>query len=147
MDEEERLFGWVPDVIVIDYADITKKDAQFGERRHQLSDIWEQLSGMTKERNVLTFTASQGNRGSASKRTLGADDISEDWGKVMIVDGLITINEDNKEKNKTEKDRYWQVQRLKWVAHRYKKDLREWEECTVLQNLGLGQVCLDSEIT
>ena len=147
LDEEESLNGWVADVISVDYADITKKDSSKGDHRHQLSDIWEQLSGMMKERNALGFTASQGNRGSASKARLSVEDIAEDFGKVMIVDGLIAINEDNIGKERTAKDKYWQKQQLQWLAHRYKRDLREWEFCETLNALTLGQICIDSEIT
>jgi len=146
LDQAEQMDGWVPDVVVVDYADITRKNNGIADRRHQLSDIWEQLSGMTKERNVLTFTASQGNRGSSKKANISSDDISEDWGKVMIVDGLIAINEDNVDTARVDKDKYWQTQRLEWLAHRYKKDIREWEQCLTANNLTLGQVCLDSEI-
>ena len=146
LDDTEEREGWIPDVIIVDYADIAKKEKSLIERRHQLSDIWEQLSGCMKERNALGFTASQGNRGSMSKTSLEAEDIAEDFGKVMIVDGLIGINEDNTQKGKTNKDRYWQRQNLKWIAHRYKKDIREWEKCMILGNLTLGQVCIDSEI-
>lgn len=146
LDNVEMLEGWIPDVVIIDYADIAKKSSAINERRHQLSDIWEQISGMAKERNVLCFTASQGNRGAAEKTTLGEIDIAEDYGKVMIVDGLIGINEDNLQKNKLYKDKYWQRQNLKWIAHRYKKDIRDWERCMVLNNLTLGQVYIDSEI-
>ena len=101
---------------------------------------------MAKERNVLCFTASQGNRGAAEKTILSEVDIAEDYSKVMIVDGLIGINSDNTSKNKTEKDKYWQRQTLKWIAHRYKKDMRDWEKVVVLNNLTLGQVYIDSEI-
>lgn len=146
LDHVEMMEGWIPDVIIIDYADIAKKKTALQERRHQLSDIWEQISGMVKERNALGFTASQGNRGSVSKTSLTSEDIAEDFGKVMIVDGLIGINEDNTQKDKASKDKYWQRQNLKWIAHRYKKDLREWERCVVLNNLALGQVHVDSEI-
>ena len=146
LDDTEALNGWVPDVVIVDYADIAKKDRALNERRHQLSDIWEQLSGLAKERNVLCVTASQGNRGAVSKATLSSEDIAEDFSKVMIVDGLVGINEDNTQKNKTDKDKYWQRQNLKWIAHRYKKDMRDWEKCVVLNNLMLGQVYVDSEI-
>jgi replicative DNA helicase len=146
LDHVEQIEGWIPDALIVDYADILKKNGAMSERRHQLSDIWEQLSGMCKERNVAGFTASQGNRGSVSKSTLTSEDIAEDFGKVMIVDGLIGINEDNASSEKTGKDKYWQRQNLKWIAHRHKKDLREWEKCVVLNNLTLGQVYVDSEI-
>lgn len=147
LDDTEEREGWVPDLMIVDYADIAKKDGSLSERRHQLSDIWEQLSGCMKERNCLGFTASQGNRGSMGKTSLEADDIAEDFGKVMIVDGLIGINEDNTGKGKVAKDRYWQRQNLKWIAHRYKKDIKDWEKCMILNNMTLGQVCIDSEIT
>lgn len=147
LDHVEKMENWVPDVVIVDYADIAQKNQGMSERRHQLSDIWEQLSGLAKYRNVLCFTASQGNRGAATKVWMGAEDIAEDYGKVMIVDGLIAINEDNTKKHRQFKDKYWQRQQLKWIAHRYKKDIKDWECCTVLNNLTLGQVALDSEIT
>ena len=147
LDNVEKKSNWIPDVVIVDYADIAKKDSKISERRHQLSDIWEGLSGLAKYRNVLVFTASQGNRGAVNKTSMGMDDIAEDFGKVMIVDGLCAINEDNSGDKIQKKDKYWQRQKLKWIAHRYKKDIKDWETCVTLNNLTLGQVCLDSEIT
>jgi len=147
LDELESNEAWLPDVICLDYADLLDHDSTYKERRHQLGHIWENLSGMAKARQVLLFTASQGNRGSASKSKLESSDFAEDWSKVAIVDGLIGINSDNSSLTVVERDTSWHRHSLQWLAHRYKKHLKLWESCQVLHQFDIGQPVIDSEIT
>ena len=146
LDELEHREGWLPDVICIDYADLLKHNTTYREKRHQIGSIWENLSRIAKMRKILIFTASQGNRGSASKSKLATSDVSEDWSKVMIVDGLIGINSDNSEEELVAKDSYWNRHSLQWLAHRYKKHLNPWQSCLILHQFDLGQPVVDSEI-
>lgn len=146
LDDLESNEAWLPDVVCLDYADLLDHNSTYKERRHQLGHIWENLSGIAKARQVLLFTASQGNRGSASKSKLESSDIAEDWSKVAIVDGLIGINSDNSGCTVVERDSYWHRHSLQWLAHRYKKHLKLWESCQVLHQFDIGQPVIDSEI-
>lgn len=131
----EREKNFIPDVIIIDYADIMKKP-KMNERRHQLGDIWENLSRIAKTKNALVVTASQGNRGSAYKEDLDMADVAEDFSKAMIVDMLLGLNQTGQEKAD-------EVQRIAILNHRY-RGFNPFRQCQIYQCRSLGQVCLDS---
>lgn len=146
LDELVSLEGWVADLVVLDYADLLRHDTTYREKRHQLGSIWNNLSRIAKERNFLLFTASQSNRSSVSKAQLESSDITEDFSKVMVVDGLISIDSDNSSPSLMRKDSYWGRHSLHWLAHRYKKHLNPWQSCQILHQFDLGQVVMDSKI-
>ena len=83
--------GIVPDLVVIDYADIMKPDSKWKERRHEFTDIYNGLRAIAKKHNVAIWTASQSNRASYKKNNIKLDDIAEDWGKAMIADYIIGL--------------------------------------------------------
>lgn len=146
LDKEEAYNQWVPDVIVIDSLDNFKKNKSLGDKRFQLGDIWEEASRVTKSRNLLTFSATQGNRGSFMKDRLEATDVAEDWSKAMVLDALFAINErGSTESEKVFKDKYWKRQQIECLLHRY-KGILPGQQCMVLQNFELGQTVLDSKI-
>ena len=60
--KQMELQGNLPDMILVDYADILKPVGNFTERRHQLGNIYEDLRGMAGEFNVPIWTATQANR-------------------------------------------------------------------------------------
>ncbi len=60
LDIWERQDGFVPDVIIIDYADLmSSDDAKVSEFRHRQDYIWKSLRGLSQERHVLVVTATQ----------------------------------------------------------------------------------------
>ncbi len=136
LDNLEYMEGFVPDVIVIDYADILAiTDKQLSERG-RIDDIWKRLKGMAASRHCLVVTASQSNRGSIEKRSLSQKDAAEDIRKMAHVDVMISINQTEKEKRRSEG-------RLGIIAHRHKHfDNRQ---VRILQQLEVGIPFLDSE--
>jgi hypothetical protein len=54
--------GFIPDEIFIDYADIMKPLANFTEKRHSLTSIYEGIRGIAVEFGIPIWTASQTNR-------------------------------------------------------------------------------------
>lgn len=136
LDNLEYVEGFVPDVIIIDYADILAiTDRQLSERG-RIDDIWKRLKGMAASRHCLVFTASQSNRGSIEKRSLSQKDAAEDIRKMAHVDIMISINQTEKEKKRSEG-------RLGIIAHRHQYfDTRQ---VRILQQLEVGIPFLDSE--
>jgi len=146
LDDLTRDHGFIADLIIIDYADIMKKDNSKGELRFQLRDIWEELSRLAKTRNCIVVTATQGNRQSIYKDRLTAEDVAEDISKVMTIDGIFGINERGHGKESIgDRDRYWKVQRIETLALRY-GDFLEGHQCVCLTDRARGQVCIDSYI-
>lgn len=146
LNELEQREGWLPEVLVIDYADLIKPDSFIKDKRNQLSNIWENLSRIAKTRNILLFTASQANRAAVRKTKLTSEDIAEDFSKAMIADAMISILFDDDYKLETSQDSYWHRHSLQLIFSRYHKNFKSWQKCRVLHNFSLGQPCIDSSI-
>ena len=124
--------GFVPDVIVIDYADII-----FGaDDRDGIDKVWKELKRLSQVRNCLVITATQGNRLSIEKKRVRQTNISEDIRKLSHVDVMIGLNQTPFEKKKG-------LMRMSVIAHRF-RDFNEMEDVGVTQKLDLGQPLLDS---
>jgi predicted GH43/DUF377 family glycosyl hydrolase len=139
LDALEYTEGFVPDVIVVDYADIlAPEDARITDTRHRLDMTWQHLKGLAQERHCLVFTASQGNRKSIKKLLMEQEDIAEDIRKMAHVDVMYALNQTGKEKAAG-------AMRISIVAHRH-EDSNDSSYVTVLQQRGLSQMLLDQEI-
>jgi len=146
LSELEITENWIPDVIIFDYIGILKEDPSLGEKRTRIGENWKEFSRMVKTRNCLGVSAAQGNRASANKNNLTEEDIGEDYSIMQTVDALIAINEvGSLEQDKSNKDSYWQRQRINIVDRRYASS-RPGVKCLTLNNFEIGQVCLDSAL-
>jgi len=128
--------NFIPDVVIIDYADIMKADTR-DENRHNLDDIWKKLRGMAQKRNIAVITASQSNRESAKKGIVSSTDVAEDWRKIGHITKLITLNQSDEEKARGVMRIMSTVQRDEPVTT---------EEVIVLENRSIGRVYLDSKL-
>ncbi len=90
--------GWVPDVIVIDYADIMAANGKWGEPRDAVNSIWERLRGISQERKCLLITATQTNTDSYSAEVLHRNHFANDRRKFDHVTGMLGINQTPSEK-------------------------------------------------
>lgn len=90
--------GFIPDVIIIDYADIMLPSNPRLDYRNQLDDIWKRLRAMAQKRKCAVFTASQASRGAINKEAT-ADMISEDIRKLAHVTSMVSISKDEYCKN------------------------------------------------
>lgn len=90
--------NFVPDVIVIDYADIMALPPG-RERRLQLDELWLGLRNISLEMNNLVITASQTNRETlGGKRDADETNTAECASKVNHVTRMITINRSPRDK-------------------------------------------------
>jgi len=90
--KQMELQGKLPDMILVDYADILKPVGNFTERRHQLGNIYEDLRGMAGEFGVPIWTASQANRSALEEDVIDASKVAEDYSKVMTADFVISMS-------------------------------------------------------
>lgn len=95
-----RSYGFNPDMIVVDYADIIKAVRRLDESWHAQAGIYEDLRGLAGELSIPIWTASQGNRSSMDKEVLTIADIAESFEKAAVVDSLIGICRTLEEKDK-----------------------------------------------
>ena len=132
LDTLAKTDGFVPDMLVIDYADLMTLDV--ATLRLDTGRLYRELRGVGVQRNMAVVTASQGNRGSATARVVGVTNVAEDWSKIGTVDTVVTYSQ-------TAAEHKLNLARLYVAAARGSKD-----KFIVLisQAYATGQFCLDS---
>ncbi len=103
--------SWIPDVIVIDYADILKMAYAGKEGRDCIDETWKRLRQLSQRRHCLLITATQSDAASYDRGTLGMGNFTDDRRKIDSVTGMIGINQTESEKKKG-------IMRLNWVSLR-----------------------------
>jgi len=83
---------FIPDVIIVDYADIMRSTRQFDSLRHELKLIYEELRGMGMDLGIPVWTASQSNRESTNQEIVGTQHMAESFAKAMVCDFVITLS-------------------------------------------------------
>lgn len=99
LDTWERKDGFVPDVIIVDYADIMAADRK-DEHRHQVDQIWGGLRGLSQERHCLMVTATQADRASYRQNRIYITNVSEDKRKLAHVTAMYGLNQDKEGREK-----------------------------------------------
>ena len=82
--------GIIPDVIIIDYADIMKSVSSFSEKRFALTSIYEGLRGMAMEMNIPIWTASQAGRCLGLKSLVDTPDGKKEIQYLKVDDLVLT---------------------------------------------------------
>lgn len=105
--------GWIPDVVVIDYADILAPEPGSAKEdyRHQINVTWQALRKLSQDYHVLVVTATQSDASSYESDLLRRKNFSEDKRKLSHVTGMIGINQTQEEKRDG-------IFRLNWIALR-----------------------------
>lgn len=128
----EYYHNYLPDVIVLDYADLVSSREK--DYRNKLDDIWSNLRKFAMQKNILIVTASQSGRGAATGDST-AENIAEDIRKVAHCTKLFALNS-------TPAERARNLMRIASIADR--EDAPSFEQVLILQQLDLGMFCLDS---
>jgi hypothetical protein len=90
--------GWVPDVVVIDYADILAPINAKEAKIEQIDETWRYLRRMSQELHCCVVTATQTNRESYKAKTISMQHAANDKRKRAHVTASIGLNQDNDEK-------------------------------------------------
>ncbi len=133
----ERTEGFIPDVIVIDYADILAPEDRRKEFRHQQNQTWQTLRALSQQRSCAVIVATQADADSYDRVSIGAKNFSEDKRKYGHATMFITLNQTAEEKEEG-------VMRLGKMFVR--EDNFTKKQCTVLQCLDIGKVYVSSYI-
>lgn len=85
--------GIKPDLIIVDYADLMRSSIKSAkaELRHMLNNIYVELRGVAGIYNIPIWTASQANRSSVNSDIIQANQVSEDYSKIMTADIVISL--------------------------------------------------------
>jgi KaiC/GvpD/RAD55 family RecA-like ATPase len=101
LKELERA-GFIPDLVVLDYADLLKGRNKFkaSDKRHEVTEVYRDLKKLCMMRKFACWTASQAkNKDESAEKEflLRSGDVSESFEKARIVDFLGTLNRTTKE--------------------------------------------------
>lgn len=110
LQDWERM-NWIPDVIVIDYADILDMSYPHLEGRDCINETWKQMRRLSQKYHCLLVTATQSDSSSYSRKTIDIRNFSEDKRKTAHITGMIGINQTPKEKQRG-------ILRLNWIVLR-----------------------------
>jgi replicative DNA helicase len=97
--EKLSMKGFVPSVILIDYADIMRSTRQYDSLRHELKLIYEELRNLAGELNVPVWTASQSNKEGSEKDVVGLTNMGESYAKAQVADVVLTLSRKETEKS------------------------------------------------
>lgn len=103
--------GWMPDVVVIDYADILNMAYTGMDKRDQINKTWQDLRKLSQVLHCLVITATQTNAASYKANTVTKQHYSEDKRKRAHTLGNIGLNQTDYEKERG-------VMRLNWIQRR-----------------------------
>ena len=131
LDNWEMFEGFIPDVIVIDYADNLAPEDRREDPRHQVNRIWKQLRGLSQERHCLVATATQADGDSYDQTSLTMNNYSEDKRKNAHVTAMIGLNQEAAEKRAG-------IMRINMIVQRENEFFTE-EEISVAQFLKAGR--------
>lgn len=134
LDNVDYFEGWVPQVILVDYADIMKAGRK-KEARHEINDVWLGLRGLAQDRDALVVTPSHSSKATFG-RDIKQDDLSEDNRKLNHVSAGIAVNQN-------EEDAERSSCRISVIADRHRM-FNLHVEYLVLQQLIIGQPYLDA---
>lgn len=128
----EREYNFIPDVLLLDYADLMQLDSS--QLRIETGLIFKSIRGLMVERNIAGVTASQSNRASEDVKMVTLKHLAEDYSKAATSDMVLALCQIEQEKKRG-------LMRL-FVA----KNRDEEDGVTVLcsQGLPFGQFILQS---
>jgi replicative DNA helicase len=102
--------GWVPDIIIIDYADLLAPITA-REQLHQIDETWAALRGLSQSRHCLVVTATQASAQSFRAETINETHFSGNKLKLAHVTGMVGISA-------TPAERSIGISRLNWIVRR-----------------------------
>lgn len=128
---------FVPDIIIIDYADILapEKDSS-KEYRHKIDHSWKALRGLAQEMNALVITASQSTK-AGFNQDVDEQGIAEDVRKLAHVTHMIALNQTKEEKKKN-------IMRAGMLANR-NEEFQTDDEVVCLYSYSIGKPFLQTK--
>jgi hypothetical protein len=137
LDILERNEGFIPDIAIIDYADILSPEDSREVGIEKEDKTWMALARLASERKMLVVSPTQVTRDALEAYTLQESHMSKWIGKLGHVDMMLTVNQSAEEKRRG-------LTRIGIIAHRH-RNFDPSATIMLLQQLTLGQPNLDSQ--
>jgi replicative DNA helicase len=141
LDDLERVEGFIPDVIITDYASIIRPEKKYNDPRHDVDDIFKAHKRLAQTRSALVVTGAQSlgaGRSALNKDMQGEEDVGVNAYILAHVDIMMTLDQTPDEKEKG-------IWRMGVVEHRW-KPFNKRRQVMALQQLELGLPVMDTEI-
>lgn len=130
----EQAEKFIPDMIIIDYADLMQIDG--ANLRIDTGRIYKELRGLAVERNIAMITASQSNREAENVKLITMRHLAEDYSKAAISDNIISYNQTSLEKK---------LGLARLFVAKSRNDMNG-QTIIITQSYETGQFCLDSSL-
>lgn len=82
----------VPDVVVVDYADLLRSARGHEQKRYELESVYEELRALAQEFKVVMITADQTNRSGLEMEVVTIAQIGESYAKATVCDVIMTVS-------------------------------------------------------
>jgi len=139
LDNWDRQDGFVPDIVIVDYADLlSADDIGVSEFRHRQDYLWKNLRALSQERHILLLTATQADADSYTRGRLSLSNFSEDKRKLSHVTAQYGLNQDPEGREKK-----LGIMRINEIVVR-EGEFSPDNEVYVLQDLAAGRPFLES---
>jgi len=92
--------GFVPKLILIDYADVLGAEDSRKELRHQQNETWQAMKGLSQVGKSLVIAATQTDADSYDRDSIGLKNFTNDKRKYSHVSAMFTLNQNKVEKAK-----------------------------------------------
>lgn len=96
--EKLRQQDIIPDLIIVDYADLLRTLSSRKEKREELESIYEELRAIMMEYKCVGWTASQTNRTGLNQEIITMQAISEAFNKCFIADFIFSVSRTTEDK-------------------------------------------------
>jgi hypothetical protein len=100
LDVWEYKEGFIPDVIIADYADIFASEDNRLSSRDQENKKWKQLRALSQRKRCCLITATQSDSASYGKESIGVKNFSEDKRKHAHITAEYALNQTDEEKKR-----------------------------------------------
>lgn len=100
--ENLMMIGTVPDLIIIDYADLMRSIDKSDNTYEAQGAVYQELRGMAGEHSIPIWTASQSQRSAIQDEIIQADKIAESYQKIMNADFVMSASRTLEDKAKNE---------------------------------------------
>lgn len=97
---EKKMQGFEPEVIIVDYINLLKRNPEIESSYQGLGDVYIELRSLVQEFNLWGITAGQSNRAGFEAKIITMKDIGESFEGAMHSDVIITLNQNEDEKQK-----------------------------------------------
>jgi replicative DNA helicase len=96
--ERMKMYNFVPDMVIVDYADHLRANDKADARYQELGYIYEDLRALAGEYNFPVWTASQSQRSSIQDDIIEADKVSGSYEKIMNADFVMSLSRKSNDK-------------------------------------------------